>query len=382
MYVSGSFDNSFGFTGEQTDSTGQVYLRARYYAPEMGIFPSLDPFEGIHSRPMSLNGYSWVEGNPIMNTDPNGNVAISPNSGCGIFDGLSSGAVNLSGSTRQFVNDDTSLPCRIFDENGNTVTFASTVIDPFSDRLFENIGGRQLEMYTRYYSRIPAIGSTVAALCQFHRGATLRGMFSTGLAILGFVHPPSATTIGFALLVADILIQTAESIDIGALIASAFPGVTSPIPNTSGRCQGARDGVYFGQQGWTPSDQLSQTFFRRAGIGEELILDSTVYGVRSNPIDFVVQHDDFEWALRRLARRSDLHSAGLALRGIENELAQGFYSSSSNRASSDFFAHGSLRYPQLASLLAWHALYNVEGTPDSTQIVDAAILQRLGELSQ
>ena len=71
----GSLGMPFGFTGEQTDGNGLVYLRARHYAPSLGIFPSLDPFEGIPSRPMSLNGYSWVEGNVINSTDASGKFA-------------------------------------------------------------------------------------------------------------------------------------------------------------------------------------------------------------------------------------------------------------------------------------------------------------------
>lgn len=59
----------FHFTGEMRDANGLQYHRARYYAPNLGVFPSLDPFEGTTQRPMSLNGYSWVEGNV-----PNGAV--------------------------------------------------------------------------------------------------------------------------------------------------------------------------------------------------------------------------------------------------------------------------------------------------------------------
>ncbi len=62
----------FGFTGEQTDPNDMLFLRARYYNPALATFSSLDPFEGTAQRPMSLNGYSWVEGNPIMHTDPSG----------------------------------------------------------------------------------------------------------------------------------------------------------------------------------------------------------------------------------------------------------------------------------------------------------------------
>ncbi len=65
-------DSYFGFTGEQTDPTGQLYLRARYYDPSLGVFSSLDPFEGTMARPMSLNGYGYVSGNPINRRDPSG----------------------------------------------------------------------------------------------------------------------------------------------------------------------------------------------------------------------------------------------------------------------------------------------------------------------
>ncbi|GAB4528900.1 MAG: hypothetical protein OHK0046_48280 [Anaerolineae bacterium] len=68
----GSYGAGFGLTGEQRDDNALVYLRARYYNPTLGVFPSRDPFAGLMGRPMSLNGYSWVEGNPIMNTDPSG----------------------------------------------------------------------------------------------------------------------------------------------------------------------------------------------------------------------------------------------------------------------------------------------------------------------
>jgi RHS repeat-associated protein len=36
-------ETSWGFTGEQTDSNGFVYLRARYYNPTMGRFMQMDP---------------------------------------------------------------------------------------------------------------------------------------------------------------------------------------------------------------------------------------------------------------------------------------------------------------------------------------------------
>jgi hypothetical protein len=44
----------------------------RHCSPTLGVFPSLDPFEGTMTRPMSLNGYNYVEGNPVNLVDPSG----------------------------------------------------------------------------------------------------------------------------------------------------------------------------------------------------------------------------------------------------------------------------------------------------------------------
>jgi RHS repeat-associated protein len=70
---SGARQSPYLFTGEYTDPITQlVHLRARDYNPALGVFPSLDPFEGTMQRPMSLNGYSWVEGNVVNSVDKSG----------------------------------------------------------------------------------------------------------------------------------------------------------------------------------------------------------------------------------------------------------------------------------------------------------------------
>ncbi|MBZ0277692.1 MAG: RHS repeat-associated core domain-containing protein [Anaerolineae bacterium] len=74
--LTGTNQTPYGFTGEPLDDNGLLYLRARYYAPGLGVFTALDPFEGMAGRPMSLNGYSWVEGNPAMIVDPSGMQTI------------------------------------------------------------------------------------------------------------------------------------------------------------------------------------------------------------------------------------------------------------------------------------------------------------------
>jgi len=63
----------FGFTGEQTDPLNDlVYLRARYLNPKLGMFGSLDPFEGQSQVVGSLNRYNWVRGNVANLRDANG----------------------------------------------------------------------------------------------------------------------------------------------------------------------------------------------------------------------------------------------------------------------------------------------------------------------
>ncbi|MEP6983955.1 MAG: RHS repeat-associated core domain-containing protein [Chloroflexota bacterium] len=74
--VNGAIGTPYGFTGEQTDDNGQIYLRARYYNPSIGLFPSLDPFEGDSTDCTSLNGYNYVGGNTINKVDPSGSVPV------------------------------------------------------------------------------------------------------------------------------------------------------------------------------------------------------------------------------------------------------------------------------------------------------------------
>jgi len=69
---SGTQQTTFGFTGEETDSNGLVNLRARNYSPYISQFLTIDTFEGSPAQPLSLNRYSYVQGNPANATDPGG----------------------------------------------------------------------------------------------------------------------------------------------------------------------------------------------------------------------------------------------------------------------------------------------------------------------
>ena len=63
------------FTPEMCDSYIKlIYLRSRYYAPDTGRFLTKDSWQGDYNRPLSLNSWNYVEGNPINLIDPSGMI--------------------------------------------------------------------------------------------------------------------------------------------------------------------------------------------------------------------------------------------------------------------------------------------------------------------
>ena len=82
---SGGSNTPYGYTGEQHDSaTGLLYLRARYYNPAQRSFMGRDPWHGNVEGPQSMNGWSYVEGNPSNLIDPTGKTAFRA-ARCGSF---------------------------------------------------------------------------------------------------------------------------------------------------------------------------------------------------------------------------------------------------------------------------------------------------------
>ncbi len=69
------------FTGHERDSNDELdanddldYMRARYYAPYLGRFLSIDPIMGNAINPQSWNRYAYVRNNPLSLVDPTGKV--------------------------------------------------------------------------------------------------------------------------------------------------------------------------------------------------------------------------------------------------------------------------------------------------------------------
>ena len=66
-------DNPFRYCGEYYDKeTEEVYLRARYYQPEMGRFLTRDTYTGEADEPLSLHLYVYCENDGVNMVDPSG----------------------------------------------------------------------------------------------------------------------------------------------------------------------------------------------------------------------------------------------------------------------------------------------------------------------
>ncbi|PIC82958.1 RHS repeat domain-containing protein [Sporosarcina sp. P1] len=66
-------ENPYRYAGYRYDEVTKLYyLMARYYNPDTGVFLSLDPVRGDTMNPITMNGYSYANNNPVINVDPEG----------------------------------------------------------------------------------------------------------------------------------------------------------------------------------------------------------------------------------------------------------------------------------------------------------------------
>ena len=64
----------YKYTGHEVESIGLYYYGARYYDPEIGRFITEDTYPGEMNNPQSQHLYVYVINNPLVYTDPTGNV--------------------------------------------------------------------------------------------------------------------------------------------------------------------------------------------------------------------------------------------------------------------------------------------------------------------
>jgi RHS repeat-associated protein len=77
--VGGEVYHPYQYTGEAWDAEVELlYLRARYYQPEVGRFDTKDPWTADASEPLTLNRYVYAGDNPVNYTDPSGQTRRPP----------------------------------------------------------------------------------------------------------------------------------------------------------------------------------------------------------------------------------------------------------------------------------------------------------------
>jgi RHS repeat-associated protein len=80
--------NSYKYTAREDDGTGLYYYRARYYHPRLQRFIAEDSIGFLGG---DVNLYGYVRQNPILRTDPSGQVLPAMLLGCAL--GAASGAI-------------------------------------------------------------------------------------------------------------------------------------------------------------------------------------------------------------------------------------------------------------------------------------------------
>lgn len=153
----------FGYNGRDgvvTDRNGLLYMRARYYSPDMHRFVNADIIPGEISNAVTLNRYAYANGNPVSNTDPfglsaeRGDTTINP---AGIpvtsipYDILQQIlSVHNRKSTNFFYSDDYKNHVRVkVDQSGN-ITYSFT---NYHDGLIADV-----QTTTNYYFVVQSAG--------------------------------------------------------------------------------------------------------------------------------------------------------------------------------------------------------------------------------
>jgi len=97
--------NLFRYSGEFWDATSSLqYLRARWYDPSIGRFINEDTSEGQITNPLSLNLYTYVQNNPLIYTDPSGNIPVK-DFGSGLYDTIAGGTKSAMNGLKKTVNN-------------------------------------------------------------------------------------------------------------------------------------------------------------------------------------------------------------------------------------------------------------------------------------
>ena len=116
-----------GRDGVVTDDNGLIYMRARYYSPEMKRFINADIIPGKISNAITLNRFAYANANPVMYVDPTGLIGLLAILGVTAVLGL---CLSLSGDSKQERSSSSSDSTENTVKKGDT---GNTVVDEVVD---------------------------------------------------------------------------------------------------------------------------------------------------------------------------------------------------------------------------------------------------------
>ena len=114
--------------GVITDSNSLLYMRARYYSPELRRFINADIIAGEISNAITLNRYAYANGNPVSNVDPFGLEGFWS----ALWDGVSGWAQSLYNSAKNWT-------INAYNDIKNWLVSTGNDIKEFAQDVFKNL---------------------------------------------------------------------------------------------------------------------------------------------------------------------------------------------------------------------------------------------------
>lgn len=155
----------FTYTSREYDiETGFIYLRKRFYSPEICRFTQEDPFPGHMGDPISLvNKYAYASNNPMKYTDPYGLFS---------FESEIQNAFNDISSTLTKAREDiSSEAARIWQNNKREIVTAAVVA-----------AGAAAIVYGGGVASSAGIGAIVSSIYEYKAGGDVDHILKAGLA--------------------------------------------------------------------------------------------------------------------------------------------------------------------------------------------------------
>ena len=206
--------SGYGYDGEKLDTTGNIYLRARYYNPRIGQFVQIDDYKGTQDNITSQNRYTYCLNNQYKYVDPSGHksiLSIIASAANSVINAVGSIFSNKKDEKKKTVKKPTTVPSKTTGTIASAVSNAVKIVNestkavkkvvqpvkkvkakepqpcpsPKSDKILD-----QLQFIIDVIGFLPVAGDVcdaVNALIYFARGMIISAIISIGCIVFTMV---------------------------------------------------------------------------------------------------------------------------------------------------------------------------------------------------